>query len=285
MELYKRPQLTLNLVGCSDSAKGICRSISTRDKLIKCKDEIYFYDHNFEIQAQIPLRVDYIAKYIHDDIFYTCKNNLCIWDTNELEIVYTVKSNIHICSSLDEQCIAVGLENKIGQVDLRVGIITNAYSCKGTITAIHSKSDNIVYVGDINGNIVELDRRTTKPVAINNQKSAVQALYYKDNLISLSNNHLTLWGSDRHYSIDLTTNKPEDQDQRQVYDNINFFKSYLNYLLFPILDGNIGLFNVTTSQLHLIDGHYTKISSIEVIDKVYTHSIDGIQGIYQWFTL
>ena len=270
--------MSMRLISCQDGPKGVCKSILLKDNFIKCMDQMYVYDHDLNLKQTIPHRALYISKFIYDDMFFTHHYNLNIWDANTMQNVYTVDNDIHMSCILDESSILMGMKNLMGIVDLRIGKIMNSTASKATITSLFTKNENELYCGDLYGHLLHIDKRTMKPIRVEKTESAISAICYKEHLIT-QGNELIIWGDDDKQVHFLSSTNPLSSN---IYDAINFIKEYLDYIIVPLVDGDIGIYNTTSNSMTRLDGHYTRITSLEILDKIHTHSLDGIHGVFEW---
>ena len=115
-----------------------------------------------------------------------------------------------------------------------------------------------------------------KIISTHDTDSPVSAITYKDHLIS-QGNELLVWGDDfveKHFLVNI----PHSVN---IYSCINFIEVYLDYLIIPCNDGDIALYNMTSKRMTKVDGHFTRITSLEILDKIHTHSEDGILGSFE----
>ena len=237
---------------------------------------MYIYDHDLKLKQTLPHKIQYISNFTSDDMFFTCNFNLGIWDTLNMQNVYTLDQKIHLSAILNENSILVGMDNLVGIVDLRIGTILNTVPSKGLVTSLYTKNDNDIYNGDMNGHLNLIDKRMMKVVNTNETDSPVCSIIYKDHIIS-QGNELLIWGDDLVENHALV-NIPHSVN---IYNSINFIKVFLDYLIIPCNDGDIGLYNTTSKIMTKVDGHFTRITSLEILDKIQTHSEDGILGTFE----
>eukprot|EP00834_Sanchytrium_tribonematis_P000553 NODE_10_length_61504_cov_0.956502.p25 type:complete len:274 gc:universal NODE_10_length_61504_cov_0.956502:19916-20737(+) len=267
--------LKLDLIDCRDGPPESVRSICYENILIYCGNNLIVYDHEFVELQTIYKKFNFVCPYINCDMFFTCNSNFEIWDTQVLESVYDIKNNIHICHSVDENLSLVGMNNICGLVDLRIGSILNTISSKADISSLYSTCNNDLYFGDVGGNVNWVDRRFIKPQT-RTIIGPVSTIYKQEHLITVGR-YLRIWGDDHNLDFELNNSVP---NSRNIYNCVGTIKEYLDYLIIPTLDGDLFLYK--DCQVEKFDGHYSQITSMEIVDGLHTCSVDGIKGHFQW---